>query len=392
MTRLVGLSIALLIPASALSWQGPAAAVLGVPVPSPAQVATLEQMVAASPDDIGLRTTILRNYAAAAPLNRDDYRAARLRHIQFVIEANPSSDLAASALVWVGSSGVPYSNAADHAYARSLWMNEVVRHFQDTAVVMNAIRFLSIEDKKQAEELFLRLLGERPAETQTGSYLGFFYAAGMVRVDTLDARLIAKTPDAERIAWAARSKQRLEESTNPRVLFGAATAIPVMAIRRFGGGPEYTALVKYADELGSRARKILKAAGQPDGFPPEMQMLDDEFRRGAQLTGLQEAGVPFTPNQINVASRVQSAKVKLAPPPNYPYVAMQGHVQGTVRLQVVIERDGTVQSVQPVSGNPILVGAAADAVKNWTYEPTVLNGTPVSVVTTVDVPFTLPPL
>jgi protein TonB len=64
-------------------------------------------------------------------------------------------------------------------------------------------------------------------------------------------------------------------------------------------------------------------------------------------------------------------------------------VQGTVQLSVQIGPDGTVQDVQLLSGHPLLVQAAIDAVKQWVYQPTLLNGNPVSVLTTVDVNFTL---
>ncbi len=58
-------------------------------------------------------------------------------------------------------------------------------------------------------------------------------------------------------------------------------------------------------------------------------------------------------------------------------------------MQVVLGKDGTVQDVKALSGHPLLVKAALDAVRNWVYEPTLLNGEPVEVKTTIDVNFTL---
>jgi protein TonB len=52
-------------------------------------------------------------------------------------------------------------------------------------------------------------------------------------------------------------------------------------------------------------------------------------------------------------------------------------------------RDGRIENLQLVSGNPLLVPAAVEAVKQWVYEPTLLNGVPVEVVTQIDVNFTL---
>ena len=60
-----------------------------------------------------------------------------------------------------------------------------------------------------------------------------------------------------------------------------------------------------------------------------------------------------------------------------------------VKLQAIIARDGTIQELQVISGHPLLVQSALDAVRQWRYQPTLLNGEPVEVVTTIDVVFTL---
>ena len=75
--------------------------------------------------------------------------------------------------------------------------------------------------------------------------------------------------------------------------------------------------------------------------------------------------------------------------PLYPALAKQARIQGTVRLQAVIAKNGSVEELQVISGHPLLVQAALDAVKQWRYRPTLLNGEPVEVVTTIDVVFTL---
>ena len=59
------------------------------------------------------------------------------------------------------------------------------------------------------------------------------------------------------------------------------------------------------------------------------------------------------------------------------------------RLNVIVGKDGTMQDVQVASGHPMLAFAALDAVRQWTYRPTLLNGEPVEVVSVVDVNFTL---
>ena len=75
--------------------------------------------------------------------------------------------------------------------------------------------------------------------------------------------------------------------------------------------------------------------------------------------------------------------------PVYPPDAKAAHIQGAVVLQAVIGADGTVKSLDPVSGSPELRKAAQDAVGQWTYKPYLLNGVPIEVETTVTVRFTL---
>jgi protein TonB len=99
---------------------------------------------------------------------------------------------------------------------------------------------------------------------------------------------------------------------------------------------------------------------------------------------------PVPAGAQRVSSGVQAAKLINKPLPVYPPVAKSARVQGAVTLQVVIGTDGTVQNLQVVSAaSPLLVQAAMDAVKQWVYQPTTLNGNLVPVVTTVDVNFTL---
>lgn len=73
----------------------------------------------------------------------------------------------------------------------------------------------------------------------------------------------------------------------------------------------------------------------------------------------------------------------------YPPLAKQARWQGTVKLQAVISKDGTVDSVKALSGPPLLVQAAVDAVKQWQYKPFIADGQPVAASTEVEVPFTL---
>jgi protein TonB len=86
---------------------------------------------------------------------------------------------------------------------------------------------------------------------------------------------------------------------------------------------------------------------------------------------------------------VQAAKLVRKVIPAYPELARRARVSGTVRLVGLIAQDGTIEQLQVVSGNPLLVGSAVAAVRQWIYRPTMLNGAAVEVIAPIDVIFTL---
>jgi protein TonB len=75
--------------------------------------------------------------------------------------------------------------------------------------------------------------------------------------------------------------------------------------------------------------------------------------------------------------------------PTYPPFAKTARMAGVVRLIALIGKDGAVQDVQIVSGNPVLARAAVDAVRQWVYRPTVIEGNPREVSAPIELNFTL---
>jgi protein TonB len=86
---------------------------------------------------------------------------------------------------------------------------------------------------------------------------------------------------------------------------------------------------------------------------------------------------------------VTAAHAVFQPRPVYPRLAIMAHVQGTVVLQAILGKDGTVQDLKVISGPALLVSSALDAVRTWRYQPTLLNSEPVDVITEIDVNFKL---
>jgi len=137
---------------------------------------------------------------------------------------------------------------------------------------------------------------------------------------------------------------------------------------------------------------------------------DEEVQRpdGAGVPGGVPGGVPNGPNdlitqlipnspalpravvqKVRVSSGVAQGLLVHEVKPQYPPLARQARIQGTVVLQAVIGKDGTVQNLRVVSGHPMLTRGAIEAVKQWRYKPYYLNGEPIEVDTQISVNFTL---
>ena len=101
----------------------------------------------------------------------------------------------------------------------------------------------------------------------------------------------------------------------------------------------------------------------------------------------QPSGAPT--HRIRVAGNVAQANRIRSVAPVYPASAKAAHIQGVVHLAAIIGKDGSVTQVELLDGPAALAQAAIDSVRQWTYRPTLLNGEPVEVETTVTVNFTL---
>lgn len=123
----------------------------------------------------------------------------------------------------------------------------------------------------------------------------------------------------------------------------------------------------------------------PGGFGPPVVVT-----AAPPPTKAPEPPKPAAPTKpLVVGGKVQLANLIHKVVPQYPPMAKAAHVSGVVTLGAVIAKDGTIEQLRVLSGNPLLVNAAMEAVKQWIYKPTLLNGQPVEVITQIDVNFTL---
>lgn len=145
-------------------------------------------------------------------------------------------------------------------------------------------------------------------------------------------------------------------------------------------------LVRERADLRDTPEEYQREVGEADRWLD--QALATKKQRAQGATGI---GIGAAPGRIRVGEAVQEQRLIRRVNPVYPPLAQQALIQGIVRLTLLISREGTVANVSVVSGHPLLIAAAIDAAKQWIYQPTLLNGAPVEVVTSASVPFNLDP-
>jgi periplasmic protein TonB len=129
--------------------------------------------------------------------------------------------------------------------------------------------------------------------------------------------------------------------------------------------------------------------GVPDGAVGAIATDVVQAQRITPPKPIEKQSPAAIPLQVRIGGKVQAAKLISQVMPVYPPLARQARISGIVRLEAVIGRDGRIKSLHVAGGHPLLVQAAIEAVKKWVYQPTLLNGEPVDVLTQIEVNFKL---
>ena len=160
-----------------------------------------------------------------------------------------------------------------------------------------------------------------------------------------------------------------------RVIIDVETPVDVPSVPWVAGGDPYGVPGAAPSALMDQ---ILRGGSGP---PPAPHIA--EARHTAVVTA------PPVVKQVRVSEGVIMAKTVRRVEPQYPVLAKQARVQGVVELVGVISTDGHLKELRLVSGHPLLARAAMEAVSQWIYTPTLLNGEPVEVIAPITVTFRL---
>ncbi|MFB3903351.1 MAG: energy transducer TonB [Acidobacteriota bacterium] len=164
-----------------------------------------------------------------------------------------------------------------------------------------------------------------------------------------------------------RVKELIEPTNVPVPPDTPELDVPISEILRSSSDGPATPIVPSSDSFGGGITRLLSRAGPNTPLPPP----------------------PKPPKQPMLISSLDPSRLIHRVDPVYPPLAIKARVQGSVLLQVTVNEMGIVESVEVMSGPTLLVNAAVEAVKQWRYKPTILNGEPMPVKATVTVNFNL---
>ncbi|MGB7845375.1 MAG: energy transducer TonB [Candidatus Acidiferrum sp.] len=186
-------------------------------------------------------------------------------------------------------------------------------------------------------------------------------------------------PYARGSSHPSKTRERLTHRQNhPACHFCAPDRIPHGIVTRDPTPPEQN----FGDSAGdSDVDRFGDPQGDPNGF------LNTDSTRGPKPPEVVQANK--TPVIRRISEPVQAAMLYHRVEPVYPTLAIQTRREGRVELHALISTDGSIQSLEVISGDPLFIRSALSAVREWRYHPTILNGQPVEVDTHITVIYTL---
>ena len=160
-------------------------------------------------------------------------------------------------------------------------------------------------------------------------------------------------------------------------------------IQQQSAEPETTQPAQDSIGPGIPASEVEMAANAQPAVAPAPNPAKANSREPKEEAGASTQVAPPQRDPIKVGGNVQESKLIHRVEPTYPELALKARVQGKVVLVITVNEEGFVSDVQVSSGHPLLNDSAIAAVKQWQYSPTLLNGEPVPVITTVTVIFAI---
>lgn len=331
----------------------------------------LEARLEKKPDDYESRILLLAYYTSLpSGMDLAQVKAARARHILWIIENDPEHGLGlfqlASGVYEIHCKGDSLADAEAFGAVSKLWLEKLRADPKNTSKI-TAIVSIRYCDPESAEQVLIA------AKDQAG--LGRLYADAVLGISGLDytkREPEQSLPELRESQFARKARTILEAARDPDLVSAAAVALLRNGAILWADGKlewDYTPL----------GQQLLATA---------LAQTPDAFQLATVPTQLPPRG-ERPPSTIRVGGNVQAANLISKVTPRYPPAARAARIDGIVRITALIGLDGRIMRLKPESGPTELVQASLEAVQQWLYKPTLLNGKPCYVITRIDVNFAM---
>jgi hypothetical protein len=306
-----------------------------------ADAARLEEDLKANAGD---RIARLKLLAYSTTLKKDEAERSRLNQILWFARTDPTTGILGSPLATLPA--IAPANDETFRQIRQIWLEQLAANPKDPVILDHASNALRLSDPAVVEKALLQQVGRNEKAAQ---FLGEVYGLAGLGVTAAGS------------SFAARVRSLLEGTDDLAVLFSALTAVTE-------ADPRPEGYAEFCGQLLSRAKSYYPATALAcDGNPPHEGPL----------------------GMIRVGGNVQMAMITKQVKPQYPPEARARRLQGTVKFSAVIGQDGRMRKVELLSGPFLLYKPSRGAVVRWEYKPTLLNGKPVEVMTSIDVNYAM---
>lgn len=342
-------------------------------------IADLEAQLARNPNSAEVRGKLIGLYLAKG--ERDKARD----QAWWLVENAPQSRESFNATLALLPGRSLIRDDADRDRLRNVWRTHARNYPTDAKVLATASQaFLGTFDFFEAEDLLLKA---RRLEPDNRGYLG---QLAVIYITALDppTHISTMAPDIE--SFRRKAANELDTSSDAQLVGLAGEMLTSsQTITVTGHNPQQEAELRARlNRRNELATRFLKRARSLDPENPRWRLALERALAQPNIVTVPpaEPGV----KRITVGGNVQQANIVRKVEPEYPALARQARIQGTVRFTAVLATDGSLKQLTLLGGHPLLVQAAKQAVEQWRFRPTLLNGEPVEVITNIDVGFTLP--
>ena len=291
------------------------------------------------------RNTLLAYFAnAKSSANAAEIRSARLKQIAWLVENAPESEILDSPLALVNTSGEPLADALGYEEVRDLWLQQLARDPANAIVLQHGTNFMRIADAEKCEALLTA-----SKLRNAGMWLGDVYGLALLGVTALDLNTGLPAAAGDRLPdtpFARKSRATLQGGGDARVLLSAVATVT-------NGG-----------------RSLAKAGHLPDGYAALCQELIGWAKQiyPASAASCDTSAPPEPPQtaplRIRIGGNVQQAKLISQPRPVYPPEAKHRRIQGTVRYDAIIGKNGEIQDLE-FSRGPLIFASSGEFVGDF---------------------------